>query len=134
MNKEDLMKYYKVKQEISQIKEKLQEIEETYTQVRAMKIDGMPKGNSVNDYFAQALIKIEELKDIYNQKIGRLLKMQIKIERKFELLEPEERILARKRYMDGLKWEEVCEELNISWKTAHRLNNKILEKIKVDIE
>lgn len=129
MQKEDLIKYHKVKQEIFQIKEKLAEIEETYTQVKAMKIDGLPKGKSVNDYIADAIIKIEELKSVYNKKISEILEFQIKIENAIDELEPEERILIRKRYIDGLKWEEVCQELNISWRTAHRLNKKIMEKI-----
>lgn len=129
MTKEDLIKYHKVKQEIFQIKEKLAEIEETYTQVKAMKIDGLPKSRSVNDYIADAIIKIEELKDVYNKKISQILEFQIRIENAIDELEPEERILIRKRYIDGLKWEEVCQELNISWRTAHRLNKKIMEKI-----
>lgn len=134
MRKEDLIKYSKIKDELEQIKEKLDEIEATYTQVKAVCIDGMPKGNSVRDSLGDAIAKIESIREIYNYKISQLIEIQIKIENVIDKLDGDERILMRKRYIDGLKWEDVCREINYSWKTTHRMHNRILEKIKDDIE
>lgn len=134
MRKEDLLKYVKIKKELSQIREILVEIEATYHNVKASHIDGMPKSNAIKDSIGNAIAKIENLRIIYNKKISELIDFQIKIENAIEKLDAYERMLMRKRYIDGLKWEDICEEINCSWKTAHRLHSKILEKIKDDID
>lgn len=39
------------------------------------------------------------------------------------------RILMRSRYIQGKTWEQICVQLNYSWRQIHYLHSKALKKI-----
>ena len=63
-----------------------------------------------------------------------LAEEQLAIETAIERLEPTARMLLRYRYMDGLKWEEVCVRMNYSWRQTHRLHGEALRQLKEEPE
>lgn len=54
------------------------------------------------------------------------------IEAAIESLDPTARLLCRYRYVDGLKWEEVCVRMNYSWRQVHNLHRRALEALRAD--
>lgn len=40
------------------------------------------------------------------------------------------RMLLRYRYIDHMKWEEICVLMSYSWKQIHQIHNLALEQIK----
>ena len=51
------------------------------------------------------------------------------IEAKIDKLDEMEKKLIRLRYYKGMKWEEICVELNYSWSQTHDYHSKILKKL-----
>ena len=138
MRRKELNDYRATKKEMEQIKERIEEAKELYTQIRGAKLNDMPKSKNYKDNIAESVARLEELKILYSVKFKQMLESQVRVEEQIAVLEPEERMLMRKRYFEGLKWEQICEQMCYSWKTVHRIHNKILIKIfgntKDDIE
>ena len=131
MNKEELNKYTETKREIEIIEDKIEYLKEKKTSIKSMVITDMPRGsNSENDRRGILLGEIEELINIYNEKQIRLIKQQIKIEEAISILDdPIDRNIMRLRYLEGMKWEKICVEVNYRWAQVHRHHKSILEKI-----
>lgn len=53
----------------------------------------------------------------------------VSIETALVHLTPDERSVIRAYYIQGLKWEDVCETLHISWSQVHRLKKSALRKL-----
>ena len=131
MNKEELNKYTETKREIEIIEDKIEYLKEKKTSIKSMVITDMPRGsNSENDRLGILLGEIEELINIYNEKQIRLIKQQIEIEEAISILDdPIDRNIMRLRYLEGMKWEKICVEVNYRWAQVHRHHKSILEKI-----
>ena len=131
MTKEELNKYTETKREIEIIEDKIEYLKEKKTSIKSMVITDMPRGsNSENDRLGILLGEIEELLNIYNEKQIRLIKQQIKIEEAISILDdPIDRNIMRLRYLEGMKWEKICVEVNYRWAQVHRHHKSILEKI-----
>ena len=131
MNKDELNKYTETKREIEIIEDKIEYLKEKKTSIKSMVITDMPRGsNSENDRLGILLGEIEELINIYNEKQIRLIKQQIEIEEAISILDdPIDRNIMRLRYLEGMKWEKICVEVNYRWAQVHRHHKSILEKI-----
>ena len=136
MDKADLKRYLPLSKEAEEIKKQADELEEDITSLKAIVIDGMPKGSAVsNDKIGSMVAKAEELREKYLDKYDAALCELYRIERLIEKLDDAtERRLIRKRYIQGMKWEDICVDLNYSWQHIHRIHSKILIKIKDVIE
>jgi len=129
MTKEKLMQYRSIKTEIKQLQEKIQELEERKTSIKSQIITDMPTGGESLDLLTIITI-IEETQEKLRNKEIELLKVMNEIEEIIDSLEnSEDRCILRARYIECKKWEEICVELNYSWRHMHRLHSKILDKI-----
>lgn len=131
MTKEELKEYIETKREIKIIEEKIEYLESKKTSIKSMIIDDMPKPEPEQDRLVQLIGEIEELIELYNEKQSNLIKQQMKIEKCIEKLDNAlERNIMRLRYLESMKWEKICVEVNYSWENVHRIHRKILSKIK----
>lgn len=131
MEKEDLKKYLALVREVDDIRKRILQLEENMYTVKAVGMDGMPKGNCVNDSIGNIVARVNDLRSEYLKQYDLALCELYKIERAIEKLEDlTERQLMRKRYIEGKKWEDICVELNYSWRQIHNIHSKILKKIK----
>lgn len=131
MTKEELKEYIETKREIKIIEEKIEFLESKKTSIKSQIITDMPRGEAEQDRLGQLLIRIEELIELYNEKQSNLIKQQMKIENCIDKLDSSlERNIMRLRYLESMKWEKICVEVNYSWENVHRIHRKILSKIK----
>ena len=131
MTKEELKRYTETEREIKIIKEKIEYLESKKTSIKSMIIDDMPKPEPEQDRLGELLGEIEELIELYNEKQSNLIKQQMKIEDCIDKLDSSlERNIMRLRYLESMKWEKICVEVNYSWENVHRIHRKILSKIK----
>ena len=131
MTKEELKEYVETKREIKIIEEKIDYLESKKTSIKSMIIDDMPKPEPEQDRLGELLGEIEELIELYNEKQSNLIKQQMKIEDCIDKLDSSlERNIMRLRYLESMKWEKICVEVNYSWENVHRIHRKILSKIK----
>lgn len=136
MDKAELKRYLPLKKEAEELRLQAEELEEDIKNLKAVVVDGMPKGGVVNDSIGNMVAKVEELRNKYLDKYDMALCELYKIERFIDSLDDiTERRLIRKRYIQGMRWEDICVDMNYSWKHIHRIHSKILSRIfKDDIE
>lgn len=133
MTKERLRKYQLIKKEREQLRQKLEEVEAALYYPKVQQLTGMPgSGSKENNPQEDLAIYHMELQDLYKAKIDELAGEQLAIERAIEALEPTARMLMRHRYLEGLKWEEVCVKMNYSWSQTHEIHKKILIRLRED--
>lgn len=94
--------------------------------------DGMPKGSEqrdLSDYAAKLDELIQELKEERLEKIKRLQSIERVIK---EIDNEDAQTILRLRYIDGLRWEEVCVAINYEWAQMHRIHARALREIKIN--
>lgn len=134
MNKAELKRYLPLKREAEELRLQAEHLEEDIRCLKAVVVDGMPKGNTVND-IGNLVVKVDKLKSNYLHKYDLALCELYKIERYIESLDNEtERLLMRKRYIQGLCWEDICVELHYGWAQIHRIHAKALKKLSNDTQ
>ena len=134
MTKERLRNYVNIKREAEQIKRQMEEIEAALYYPKIQRLTSMPSAPSAGNYQEDLAIHHIELQEKYRAKLAALAAEQLAIETSIERLEPTTRMLLRYRYLDGLKWEEVCVRLNYSWRQTHRLHGEALRQLKEEPE
>lgn len=132
MTKERLRAYQAIKEELQQLEDRLLEIEAVLYSPKNQRLTGMPsapsKGNAMEDMAARHV----ELQDLYKTKMDELAQEALAIEVAIETLDPTARLLFRYRYIDGLKWEEVCVRMNYSWQNVHKIHKRALEALRAE--
>lgn len=132
MTKERLRKYQEIKRERVQLQQRLEEVEAALYSPKAQPPTGMPF--SVSKPEGSALENLSnyhmELQERYRAKLDELAAEQLEIEKAIEPLDAVFRMLLRYRYIDGLKWEEVCIKMNYSWRQTHYLHGRALQQLR----
>ena len=90
----------------------------------------MPSSPSKENTLELMVARHIELQERYEAKIAEMTKEMLLIEAAIDALDPTARMLLRYRYLDGLKWEEVCVRMNYSWMQTHRIHANALNQLK----
>ena len=131
MTKEELKRHYYLTKERKQIEAELEELRELKSVVKGQELDGMPSGSSAKGAsFENLVIRYTDMEQKYKTKLWEIAEERMKIEEAIYSLEPRERMLLRYRYIDHMKWEEICVLMSYSWKQIHQIHNLALEQIK----
>jgi RNA polymerase sigma factor (sigma-70 family) len=130
MTENDLKQYQAIVREMSQVQNKIKELECMKYTIKSPTWSDMPKGSLGNhNKLENILIDIEEQTEKYWDKYGQLLELQNKIENAIENLEPLEREVLRYRYFNNKKFEEISCIINYSFRTVRRIHKRGIEKI-----
>lgn len=126
--KTKLQSYVRLYRERQHIEAMLQRLEDNLG-TRGVQTDGMPHGSGKSDPTSDKALAIVDLRERYEAMTEDLARECLAIEDLIKGLDPTERKLARLRYIEGLTWEEVCVEMNYSWKQVHRIHSRILNTL-----
>lgn len=125
-----LREYLDVKREREQLQHQLAELEAVLMHPRIQHLSDMPsnpvRGNPQEDMLVRHL----ELQELYSEKLAMLTEKQLAVEKLIEGLQPRHRTLMRYRYIEGLKWEEICVKMGYCWRQIHRLHSEALQALK----
>lgn len=123
-------------QQYKRIKENIKDLEDMIIEIDT-KLQKITTNLSVDK--VQTTKDIDKWSELISKKIivETKLKMQLLrmyeeiefIEAKIDKLDEMEKKLIRLRYYKGMKWEEICVELNYSWSQTHDYHSKILKKL-----
>ena len=127
--KRQLNSYRELDAERRQLLDELKRLEILMDAPGGSNWDGMPHGTDVSNPVERMVIKHVTLEQHYLAKLAEIVKAQEAIENLIEGLEPTERCLARFRYINGLRWEDVCEKMAYSWMQTHRIHGRLLDKL-----
>ena len=130
MTKEQLKNYVILKEEREQLRRQLDELEATLYYPKIQRLSDMPSTPSKENTLELMVARHLELQDKYEAKLAEMTAEMLKIEETIERLDPTARMLFRYRYLDGLKWEEVCVRMNYSWMQTHRIHANALNQLK----
>jgi DNA-directed RNA polymerase specialized sigma24 family protein len=133
MTKERLRRYREIKGEARQIREKLEEVESRLYSPKGQLLTGMPSapapgGGTITEVLID---RHAQLVQMYQEQLSRLNEEQLAVEAAIESLEDSTaRQLLRYRYIDGLKWEEVCVRIKYGWAQTHDIHSKALQQLR----
>ena len=133
MTKERLRRYVEIKKEARQIRDKIEEIESRLYSPKGQLLTGMPSAPShEGGTITESLIdRHAQLIQMYQAHLVRLDEEQLAIETAIaSLTDPTARRLMRYRYLDGLKWEEICVLINYEWSRTHEIHGMALKLLK----
>lgn len=129
MTKKELHELFWMKKNIKRMEEKLIELEAKATQI-TIQLSKEPKGtNSVVDKLGETVSKIVDLQNEINDQLKIYYKKVRYIEKAIEKLPPREALLIRLRYLDQKRWEEICVEMNYSWRQIHYIHAEVLKML-----
>ena len=82
--------------------------------------------------FIKTIEKIWEYEQKIDAKINRLVDLRAAINAAIESMEnPEERLLLKYRYLKNESWEDISYDLNVSYRTVHRIHASALNNFVV---
>ena len=131
MTKDRLRNYANLKEECEQLRRQLEELEATLYYPKIQRLNGMPSAPSKENALELMIARHVELQEKYEAKIAEMTAEMLQIEAAIDKLDPTARMLLRYRYMDGLKWEEVCVRMNYSWMQTHRIHANALNQLSI---
>lgn len=82
--------------------------------------------------YTRTIEKIIELEDVIKKDIEKLVSLKLEIRNVIDTVQDnEERLLLKLRYLNFLTWENICYEMSVSMRTAHRIHGVALTHVKV---
>lgn len=131
--KEYLKNYERAVRQMERSEEKMKEIHLRQFP-SAIRLDGMPHTHNVTDLSGYAVL-LEDMEKQYMKDRYLRLKVCKDITDKIECMDDEdEKDVLMFRYVRLMKWENIAEKMNYSWKQVHRIHLRALNNFKVDIE
>ena len=126
MTKEELSKYYYLKQEIKQIEDNIKEIDSTF--MRASLINCEKFERKLSNPQEKRMILIEKYEQKLEIALNKSIEELIKIEEFINSIEdPENRMIFRYRYIELKSWNEISSLIHISRSAIFERHNKILK-------
>ncbi len=126
MTKQQLQEYKWLQKNIQQLEEKLLELETESTRM-TQRISHGPMGSQRKDKMADMVSKIIDVQNCIDQQLVKAYHLMEEIEKSIEILPERERYLIRSRYINGMNWEKICEDMSYSWKQTHRIHSEALK-------
>lgn len=133
MTKTRLHHYRVLTWEREQMEQQLETIETTLQSPRVQRLTGMPPTGAGGYDTGDLLAEFIDLQRAYNRKLAELAREQLAIEEAVDALTPTSRALIRARYLQGLTWGQICEEMSYSWSHVHYLHRQALRELKEEV-
>ena len=133
--KEYLKQAYLLDKQIQVEVKELEQLREMHGTIQGCSY-GEKVGSNPNRNLEAPLIKtiekIWEYEQKIDKKINRLVDLRSEINAAIEKMEnPEERLLLKYRYLKNESWEDISYELNVSYRTVHRIHASALNNFVV---
>lgn len=128
--KERLHAYGWIKENIKSLEDRLLEIDTQLTKITTNLENENVTMTKDPDKWTNLVNERIEVEEMINRELCRCLKEIQYIEKLIEKLPEREKLLMRLRYIDNLKWEEICVKMNYSWRQIHNIHSKALKGCK----
>ena len=130
MTQEMLREIRDAYKEREQLREKIAQLESMRLSPRitaygSERVQSSAKG----DVQPELIAKVDEAIAEYNVKLKKCVDLIVTFENSIEKLTSRERRLMRLYYIDGMTWEQVCVEMNLSWTRLHQQRRDAIAKL-----
>lgn len=127
MTKEELKTCRKSALALLSVKQRIQSLKESAGSVSGIRYSNEPRSRgeplSKQQRYVEAL---EELSEEYEETAAIWAHQAAEVERAIRSLPPDLGEIIRLRYVDGLKWEQVNEQMYVSERTSKRMHRKAM--------
>lgn len=130
--KEYLSEYRWATIEARSLLESIEELDNrlTSTATKQADPDSVQHSPSLRDIQADLIIKKVELEEKLIRKYKNIVETRGKIERTIETVKGgRERTLLRMRYIQGMRWEDICVAMGYEWAQTHRVHGEALKEV-----
>lgn len=128
--KEYLCKYRNVCIRLVNLQEQLTSFYEVEQSAKAHQLSDMPRSQKRKKDLSDVMVRIEQLKDTMDDKIIESLKLRTDIETIIlNVKDDTERMLLRLRYIEFMKWEDICQKMMYSRQQVYRIHNKAIKNL-----
>ena len=111
MTEKELGQMHYLNREIEKLNEELSWME-CKSKIKSPLLTGMPFGTEVSDKTADYAVRMEEIRELIDLSLKKLLHTRAEIERFLQEVEdPELRLIIRLRSINNLGWQEIGEKL-----------------------
>lgn len=126
--KEYLNGYKKACIKLVALQEQMESLREVGQTARSQQLSDMPKGGKRHKDLSDLVVKTEKLQDRIDDVMIETLQVKIEIEESLlEVKDAEEARVLRLRYIDFMKWEDISEEMNYSYRQVLYVHGRALE-------
>lgn len=123
-----LNKLYYLKIDIENIKEEIKSL----PTISSPQLSDMPHGTDINNPLEKWLLKKEKLIEKLNQKIEKYTEELIRIENIIDTIEDiEVRTIARMRFIQHMKWEDIGEQIHLDRTNCARKVKKYIKNMDI---
>lgn len=123
-----LNKLYYLKIDIENIKEEIRSL----PTITSPLLSDMPHGTDIGNPIEQYFLKKEKLIEKLNQKIDKYTEELIRIENIIDTIDDIEiRTIARMRFIQNMKWEEIGEQMNYERTTCSKKLRKYIDSMDI---
>lgn len=121
-----LNKLYYIKCDIENLKKEIENIPE----ISAVQYTGMPNAKGISDKVYELVVKKERLLERLNKKKNKYLDELMRIEDILDKIDDVEvRAMARMRYIQNMKWEDIGKEVNMDRTSCSKKVRKYLDNM-----
>ena len=126
-----LYQYRSIKKEIAELKERINHIYSSAMVPGIKNITDMPMAQGYStDGLSKVFEQIEELAEVWAQRVTELQQVCTEIETAMSGLESIERRVIRYRYMDNKSWTKISNITKYSIPHLHRIHNRAVDKLR----
>ncbi len=124
-----LNEYRWIKENIANLENRLLEIDTKLQKTtNTLQLDKVQMSKD-NDKWTLLIQKRIDIQELINTEITAGYEEIEKIEKLISVLPEREKLLIRLRYIDCMRWENICVEMNYEWSWIHRLHGEILRTL-----
>ena len=128
MTKYDLQQYRWIRKNINRLQERLIELKTEATKMTTQ-LTEEPKGTSNADKLSSLVAQIIDTQDEISRQLQEAYRLELQIESAIDKLPEREKYLIRARYVEQKTWEQICVDMNYSWKQTHRIHARALKML-----
>lgn len=128
MDKQTLKQYQSLASEIADLEAERERLKAGV--IGAIKIDGLPHGSGTVDKVGDIAVKLAELKTLIDAKLTQLLTKRTEIEIAIDTLPENEQRLMKLRYIEGLTWQQIADELHYSRRRVLQIHKRIINRLR----
>ena len=128
--KKRLLQYSDLQLERIQLEEQIESLREQLTSIHSQSFDGIAAPTGESDKIGEMIANLSNLQTLYIRESNQIMKEMIELEKLMNTLEPIERLMLRKRYVECKPWKQVCVEMNYSYRGILNVHSKALQKLR----